>query len=113
MANKSQHQGALVDQLAALIPIANKEGLYDASDYIANVVKKIRSKDPEFQKEKVIATSWRMLESCHYVSVIDIQTKLRKAGISIYYYDIVDILREDDRFLEIRSNGCLAFERKQ
>jgi hypothetical protein len=35
--NKPQSQAALLDQLAKLIPIANREGLYDAADYLTKV----------------------------------------------------------------------------
>ena len=33
-----QHQGPLNEQLALLVPVANQLGLYDAADYLQNVV---------------------------------------------------------------------------
>jgi rubrerythrin len=35
MANKPQSQAAVTDQLCELIDLANREGLYDAADWIA------------------------------------------------------------------------------
>jgi hypothetical protein len=32
--NKPQHQGSLEDQLRELVHVANKEGLYDAADWL-------------------------------------------------------------------------------
>lgn len=40
IAKLSQTQAPLNDQLAALIPIANKLGLYDAADYLQGVLRK-------------------------------------------------------------------------
>lgn len=38
--NKPQHQGSLVDQLIELRQLANMHGLYDAADYLQEVIKK-------------------------------------------------------------------------
>lgn len=35
----NQSQASLTDQLEKLIPLANQAGLYDAADYLTNVVK--------------------------------------------------------------------------
>ena len=37
---KSQHQGSLHDQLKQLYNLANKNGLYDAADFIKTVLEK-------------------------------------------------------------------------
>jgi len=38
MKNKPQHQGSLYEQLIELVQLANKNGLYDASDWILNQI---------------------------------------------------------------------------
>jgi hypothetical protein len=35
-----QAQGSLTEQLQALVPVANKLGLYDAADYLTTVIRK-------------------------------------------------------------------------
>jgi hypothetical protein len=42
--NKPQRQDSLYDQLKDLIPLANKEGCYDAADYIRGIVEGIERK---------------------------------------------------------------------
>jgi len=54
--NKPQHQGSLVEQLKELYYIANKEGLYDAADYIEARLKPIKTQQKlilkKIKKEK-------------------------------------------------------------
>lgn len=38
--NKTQHQGSLVDQLIELRQLANMNGLYDAADYLREIIEK-------------------------------------------------------------------------
>jgi hypothetical protein len=42
---KPQSQESLLDQLKELIPIANKEGLYDAADYLSELVRVQKDKE--------------------------------------------------------------------
>ena len=44
MANKPQSQASLLDQLKKLCVLANKEGLYDASDFVRNLVERQEKK---------------------------------------------------------------------
>lgn len=39
-----QSQASLTDQLKRLIPIANRQGLYDAADYLTEVVEQVENK---------------------------------------------------------------------
>jgi hypothetical protein len=45
MPNKPQSQASLIEQLNALIPIANQEGLYDAADFLRQKVAAQKARD--------------------------------------------------------------------
>lgn len=46
----TQHQGSLDDQLRELIDLANKEGLYDAADFITGILEKKEKKNKREKK---------------------------------------------------------------
>jgi predicted fused transcriptional regulator/phosphomethylpyrimidine kinase len=117
MAKVKQDQGSLTDQLAKLVVIANQAGLYDASDYIANVVQEARSKDPEYQANNVINTTWELLKKAEARGVVsvsgrDILLDLRNKGVNLTEWDIHDILSKDASFYYCTVNSVKQYERR-
>lgn len=49
----AQHQGSLVEQLQALIPLANKAGLYDAADMLRDTVERQAKKEHQERMHEV------------------------------------------------------------
>lgn len=54
MTNKAQSQASLTDQLQALIAVANKEGLYDAADFLKAHVEKVEEKSQTVRAYQVM-----------------------------------------------------------
>ena len=81
--SKPQSQESFYDQIKALIPIANREGLYDAADYLQEKVNEIdrrlaahdkdqRREAQEFAIESaILAGHQTFAKICHAVSAED------------------------------------------